>query len=154
MKILIIEDEEPAALRLKKLVEEILPEAQILDMLVSVRSTVEWFKSHTAPDLIFMDINLADGSSFEIFSKTKIDSPVIFITAYDEYAMKAFKVNSIDYLLKPVKKEELVNAIEKFKKIRQIKIDMPDLKELFENINWNYVVLPCLLHLGMNIILI
>lgn len=134
MKILIIEDEEPAALRLKKLVEEILPGVEILDMLVSVRSSIEWINNHPAPNLIFMDINLADGSSFEIFSKVKIDSPVIFITAYDEYALKAFKVNSIDYLLKPIKKEELANAIEKFKKMHQVKIDIPELKELFENL--------------------
>ena len=107
MKILIIEDEEPAALRLKKILNELEPDALILDVIVSVRSAVEWLKNNAAPDLILLDINLADGSSFEIFKMVEVKTPVIFITAYDEFAIQAFKVNSIDYLLKPIKKEEL-----------------------------------------------
>src|SRR4051812_36155077 len=114
MNILIIEDEEPAALRLKKLIAEIEPESKILDVIVSVRSAVEWLSTHPAPDIILLDINLADGSSFEIFSQLDIDTPIIFITAFDEYAIQAFKVNSIEYLLKPVKKEELVSAFNKY----------------------------------------
>ena len=82
MNILIIEDEEPAALRLKKLLSEIEPGAKILDVIVSVRSAVQWLKNHPSPDLLFLDINLADGSSFEIFSQVKVDAPVIFITAF------------------------------------------------------------------------
>jgi DNA-binding LytR/AlgR family response regulator len=139
MKILIVEDEEPAAMRLKKMLLEIEPEANIEDMLVSVRSTIEWLNTHGAPDLIFMDINLADGSSFEIFSQAKVESPVIFITAYDEFAVKAFKVNSVDYLLKPVKKEELVSALGKYRKFHSSTGQVPDLKELFESLRENKI---------------
>jgi DNA-binding LytR/AlgR family response regulator len=116
MKILIIEDEALAADRLLKLVTEADPNTEILAKLESVRSVVNWFNTNALPDLIFMDVQLADGLSFEIFDKVKIDTPVIFTTAYNEYALKAFKVNSIDYLLKPIDKDELQNAIAKFKK--------------------------------------
>ena len=91
MKLLIIEVEEPAAERLKKLVNSILPDAEILDTIVSVQSAVRWLQSNPAPDLILLDIHLADGSSFEIFSQVNITTPVIFTTAYDEYAVRAFK---------------------------------------------------------------
>ncbi len=134
MKVLILEDEEPAALRLQKILAEVEPEAKVLDVLVSVGSAVEWLKTHSAPDLILLDINLADGSSFEIFSLVKVESPVIFITAYDEFAIKAFKVNSVEYLLKPVKKEELEFAINKYKKIHASKKEPQDLKALLESI--------------------
>jgi len=134
MNILIIEDEEPAALRLKKILLEIEPEAKILEVLVSVKSAVKWIKSNPAPDLILMDINLADGLSFEIFSQVEIELPVIFITAFDEYAIRAFKVNSVEYLLKPVKKEELISAIDKYKRLHSGKSDPPDIKMLLENL--------------------
>jgi DNA-binding LytR/AlgR family response regulator len=134
MKVLIIEDEEPAALRLKKILLEIEPEAKVLDILVSIKSSIEWLKTHAAPDLILMDINLADGSSFEIFSQLKVESPVIFITAFDEFALKAFKVNSIEYLLKPVKKEEFVAAINKYKQLYSAKTSLPDFKKLMETL--------------------
>lgn len=134
MNILILEDEEPAALRLKKQLLEIEPTAQILDILVSVRSAVEWLNTHAAPDLMFLDINLADGSSFEIFEKLNVESPIIFITAYDEYAIKAFKLNSVEYLLKPFKKEELVSAINKYKKIYGGKKELPDIRMLIDTI--------------------
>jgi DNA-binding LytR/AlgR family response regulator len=134
MNILIVEDEEPAALRIKKLLAELKPEAKISDVLVSVKSAVKWFKSNPLPDLILMDINLADGLSFEIFSQVEIDVPVIFITAFDEYAIRAFKVNSIEYLLKPVKKEELISAMDKYQRLHAIKSDIPDLKMLLETI--------------------
>lgn len=117
MRTLIIEDEQATALRLKKLLLEIEPDIEILDILDSIESCVNWYKSHTAPDLIFQDIELADGSSFEIFKQVKVDAPIIFITAYNQFALDAFKVNSVDYLLKPVKKSELTNSIEKFKKL-------------------------------------
>jgi DNA-binding LytR/AlgR family response regulator len=118
MKLLIIEDEPASAQRLKKLAEEIEPEIIVLDMLDSISTAVEWFKTHTEPDLVLSDIHLADGLSFEIFRQVNLSCPVIFTTAYDQYAIQAFKVNSIDYLLKPIKKTELADAIRKFKKMK------------------------------------
>jgi len=117
MKALIIEDEQATALRLKKLLNEIDPDIEVLEILDSIETGVTWFRENTAPDLIFQDIQLADGSSFEIFNQVEVKTPVIFITAYDQYALQAFRVNSIDYILKPVKKQDLVEAIEKFKNI-------------------------------------
>ena len=116
MKLLIIEDEPASAKRLKQLAEEIEPGIVVLDILDSITSAVDWFKSHTEPDLVLSDIHLADGLSFEIFKQVNISCPVIFTTAYDQYAIQAFKVNSIDYLLKPIKKTELAGAIQKFRK--------------------------------------
>ena len=118
MNILIIEDEEPAAERLADIIREIEPKATITNEIVSVSSALKWFSEHAMPDLLIMDINLADGSSFEIFKSIKITAPVIFTTAYDQYAIDAFKVNSIDYILKPVKKEDLKAAFDKFKQLR------------------------------------
>ncbi len=115
MKIVIVEDENPAAKRLEKLIKEIDSEIVIETKLDSIDSAVAWFSNHAQPDLILMDIELADGQSFEIFNQMLITAPVIFATAYDEYALKAFKVNSIDYLLKPIEKESLAIAIDKFK---------------------------------------
>jgi len=115
MHILIIEDEQPAADRLKKLLSEVIPDGIIDAVLVSIQSTVKWVKENPLPDLILMDINLADGPSFEIFNQVEITTPVIFITAFDQYALEAFKVNSVDYILKPVKKEELERAVNKFR---------------------------------------
>jgi two-component system, LytTR family, response regulator LytT len=124
MNILIIEDEELAVERLSRIVSELQPGARIIDSIASVKSAVEWFGSNPQPDLVLMDINLADGSSFEIFKKAKVTAPVIFITAFDQYAIDAFKVNSIDYLLKPVKKEELKNALEKYKSTKNMQGDV------------------------------
>jgi DNA-binding LytR/AlgR family response regulator len=134
MRILIIEDEQPASTRLKKLLLEAEPDAVILDEIVSVKSAVEWFKNHSHPDLIFMDIHLSDGNSFDIFELVNITAPVIFITAYDEFALKAFKVNSVEYLLKPVKQEELVGALNKFKTYFNKNTQLPDLSKLMENL--------------------
>lgn len=117
MKVVIIEDEEPAAQKLKKFLSELSEPVEVLDCLESVSQAAEWFSTHQHPDLIFMDIRLADGLSFEIFDLVSIKSPVIFTTAYNEYALKAFKVNSIDYLLKPVDADELRRAIDKYKVI-------------------------------------
>jgi two-component system response regulator LytT len=117
MKILVIEDEKLASDRLIKMIKEVEPSAEILDTLVSIRSSVEWLKTHDAPDVVMMDIHLADGPSFEIFAAVQVTSPVIFTTAYDEHALDAFKVNSIDYLLKPIKKEEIERAFEKLRKL-------------------------------------
>lgn len=114
---LIIEDEYPAARRLSNLLKQCAPECEILATIDSVRVAVRWLSENPAPEVIFMDIQLADGISFDIFSKVKIEVPVIFTTAYDEYALKAFKVNSIDYLLKPIEKEELEQAIQKYQRL-------------------------------------
>ena len=115
MNCLIVEDEKVAAERLVGLIKKYDPSIDVTEIVQSVRLAVQWLNTHQAPDLIFMDIQLADGLSFEIFEQTIVKTPVIFTTAYDEYALKAFKVNSIDYLLKPIDPDELKNAIEKFK---------------------------------------
>jgi two-component system response regulator LytT len=111
IRTLIIEDEQPAALRLKKLLGSIDTEIEIIDILDTVESSVKWFANHPQPDLIMLDIQLGDGLSFDIFRKAKVDSYVIFTTAYDEYAIKAFEVNSIDYLLKPIDENRLSNSL-------------------------------------------
>lgn len=120
MKILIVEDEIPAAERLKKLLQEIEPSVQIVDLVVSVKSALRWFNENPAPDLVLMDIHLADGDSFEIFRQTDVKAPVIFITAYDQHALEAFKVNSIGYLLKPLKRDELKAALDKYHELRSL----------------------------------
>ncbi len=117
MNVLLIEDEEPASTRLKKMLNIVHPELEILETLVSVKSSIEWLKHHKHPDLIIMDIQLSDGLSFDIFNEVEIKCPVIFTTAYDQYALQAFKVNSVDYLLKPIKSEELKNALDKYQKL-------------------------------------
>lgn len=116
MKILIIEDEQPAANRLTNLLEKCCPEAEVLDVLDSVKSSVNWLKNLSPPDLIFMDIQIADGLSFDIFSQLELYTPVIFTTAYDQYMLKAFKVNSVDYLLKPIEETDLKAALDKFQR--------------------------------------
>ncbi len=113
MKVLIIEDEQAAIRRLQKLLGEINPKIEVPAALSSIELAVEWLSANDQPDVILMDIHLADGSSFDIFKNVEITAPVIFVTAYDEYALKAFKVNAIDYLLKPIKKEELAIALKK-----------------------------------------
>ena len=115
MTTLIIEDEEPAYRRLQKMLKELEPENTLLNQIVSVSSAVKWFKENEEPDLVISDIQLSDGISFDIFKQVAIKCPIIFTTAYDQYAIEAFKVNSIDYLLKPVKKDELEKAVTKFK---------------------------------------
>lgn len=115
MRVLLIEDEKPASQKLIRLLGEINPDIEIVDVLKSVEQSINWFLHNPKPDLIFMDIQLEDGICFEIFESTQVHTPIIFTTAYDEYTLRAFKVNSIDYLLKPVDSDELKNAIEKFK---------------------------------------
>lgn len=114
MNILIVEDEPQAADRLATLIQSERPSWIVQAKLDSVRRAVNWFKEHPMPGLIFLDIQLADGLSFEIFEQTSVNAPIIFTTAYNEYALKAFKVNSIDYLLKPVDQDELKAALKKF----------------------------------------
>ena len=117
MKVIIIEDETPAANRLTKLLHAIHDEIKVVKRLDSVASAVHYFQSAQQPDLIFMDIQLADGLSFDIFLQVQIKTPVIFTTAFDKYTLKAFKVNSIDYLLKPIDEEELRLAVEKYREL-------------------------------------
>ncbi|MEO7923406.1 MAG: LytTR family DNA-binding domain-containing protein [Chitinophagaceae bacterium] len=118
MKILIVEDEELAVKKLKKTLAGVDETIDVVGETDSIKSTVEWLRGNQQPDLILMDIELADGQSFEIFNLTEVKSPVIFTTSYDEYALKAFKVNSVDYLLKPIQQEELQVALNKFKKLK------------------------------------
>jgi DNA-binding LytR/AlgR family response regulator len=113
MKVLIVEDEPYAQNELKRLLARTGKPIEILECIDSVEEAVEWFESNEEPDLIFLDIQLSDGLSFDIFNHTRVKAPVIFTTAYDEYAVQAFKLNSIDYLLKPVKFEDLEAALEK-----------------------------------------
>lgn len=126
MKAVIIEDEFVAAQTLQRLLESVDSNIEILAVLQSIEDSVKWFSENTTPDLAFMDIHLADGYSFSIFEQVTIDCPIIFTTAYDEYAMKAFEVNSIDYLLKPINKKDLERAFTKYKNISS-KINNADL---------------------------
>ncbi len=118
MRILIIEDEDLAVKKLQKTLAAVEPNAVVVGIADSIHSAVEWLQENQQPDLILMDIELADGQSFEIFNLVEVKSPVIFTTSYDEFALKAFKVNSIDYLLKPIQKEELQAALSKFRQLK------------------------------------
>src|SRR5579859_5025850 len=131
MNALIIEDEPEASRRLEKLIRAIVPKVNILQHLDSIKKSVEWLKNNPSADLIFMDIQLGDGISFRIFDQVEIKAPVIFTTAYDEFALKAFKVNSIDYILKPVDEEELKAAIQKYQRL----IPVPDHNKVMDGIN-------------------
>lgn len=116
MTVLIVEDEKLAAERLRNMVLELEPSAQIVKVCESIKETAKWLNANTHPDLVFMDVQLADGLCFEVFERVNVDVPVIFTTAYNEYALRAFKVNSIDYLLKPIDKEELNGSLAKYRK--------------------------------------
>ncbi len=131
MNVVIIEDEAFAALRLKKMIQEYNPEIKILAELESVAESVKWFKSNPEPDLIFLDIHLEDDLSFAIFDQVNISSPVIFTTAFDEYAIKAFKLKSIDYLLKPIVHEELAAALKKYEHFNILHRDPVNLQSLY-----------------------
>jgi two-component system, LytTR family, response regulator LytT len=126
MKILIVEDEDLAVKKIQKTLSAVDSEAVVTGITDSIKSTVEWLQQNPQPDLILMDIELADGQSFEIFNLVEVKSPVVFTTSYDEYALKAFKVNSIDYLLKPVQKEELQAALNKYKKMKETYTAQPE----------------------------
>ena len=135
MTIIIIEDEKPAARLLQRKLEKLNMEVGV--MLHSVEESIEWFSNNEHPDLIFLDIQLSDGLSFEIFEKIEIKSAIIFTTAYDEYALRAFKLNSIDYLLKPIDEDDLEIAIVKFKdrlpKKEKLQIDFEEIKKMLSN---------------------
>jgi two-component system, LytTR family, response regulator LytT len=117
MKVLIVEDEVLLAKQLKNLLLELEPELELAGQTNSIDTTVQWLQQNEAPELVFMDIELADGQCFEIFNQVKVKSPVIFTTAYDEFALRAFKVNSIDYLLKPINSQELRKALDKWREL-------------------------------------
>jgi len=135
MKVIIIEDEKPAARRLSRMLNELGIEAEV--MLHSVEESLNWFQNNIHPDLIFLDIQLSDGLSFEIFEEVTVDSAIIFTTAYDEYALKAFKLNSVDYLLKPIDEDELKTAVEKYKnqqpKESKFQVNIDDIRKLLIN---------------------
>jgi DNA-binding LytR/AlgR family response regulator len=140
MKVLIIEDEIPAQRLLMDTLTEMDADIEILDFLNSVASAVNWFKKNPHPEIVLLDIQLSDGLSFEIFKHVKIQSMIIFTTAYDEYTMQAFKVNSLDYLLKPVEKDELQAAFEKYNRFskqflaeRNSGIDYNELATIIKN---------------------
>jgi two-component system LytT family response regulator len=118
MKIVLIEDETPAAERLIEALAEIGSDLKPIALLATVKESIQWLKTHEQPDLIFMDIELTDGQSFQIFDEIRLDCPVIFCTAYDEYWQKAFEYNSIDYLLKPVSKDKLAASIHKYEQLK------------------------------------
>lgn len=135
MNVIIIEDEKPSARRLHRMLDEL--NIQVHTMLHSVQESIEWFHNNEHPDLIFLDIQLSDGLSFEIFDSIQIKSAIIFTTAYDEYALKAFKLNSIDYLLKPIDDDELEIAVKKYQdqqpKQQKIEVDFDDIKKMLVN---------------------
>ncbi|GAA3613488.1 LytTR family DNA-binding domain-containing protein [Flavivirga amylovorans] len=135
MNVIIIEDEKPSARRLQRMLKALNVETQI--MLHSVEESIQWFQSNAHPDLIFLDIQLSDGLSFEIFESIEIKSAVIFTTAYDEYALQAFKLNSIDYLLKPIDEEDLAIAVKKYEERapqkQVVTLDFDDIKKLLIN---------------------
>ena len=119
MRVLIVEDETSAYINLKKILEEVDKTIEITENTESIKQTVKWLENNNAPDLIFMDIHLSDGSAFNIFNLITVEVPIVFTTAYDEYAIEAFKVNSIDYLMKPIEKSEVKRAIEKYRKLTE-----------------------------------
>ncbi len=135
MNVIIIEDEKPSARRLQRLLEK--QDVAVNEMIHSVGEAVEWFSNNEHPDLIFLDIQLSDGLSFEIFDEVDVNSAIIFTTAFDEYALQAFKLNSIDYLLKPIDEEELVAAISKYKaripQRKDVQINFDDIRKLLTN---------------------
>lgn len=118
MQVFIVEDEPLAVKKLERLLHEVAYDIKIAGTAGSIRAAVEWLETQPEPDLIFLDIELSDGQSFEIFQRTRVKSPVIFVTSYDEFALQAFKVNSVDYLLKPVQKEDLAQAIAKYRELK------------------------------------
>lgn len=135
MNVIIIEDEKPAARRLSRMLEKVGVQAQT--MLHCVEDAILWFHENKHPDLIFLDIQLSDGLSFEIFEEVDIDSSIIFTTAYDEYALQAFKLNSIDYLLKPIDEDDLERAVKKYQnrlpKSQNVHVNFEDIKKLLTN---------------------
>ena len=130
MNILIIEDEPLAVQKLSKLLREVAPHTQVAGSTDGIESSIEWMQQNPTPDLILMDIELSDGQSFEIFNQIEVVCPVIFTTSYDEYAIQAFKVNSVDYLLKPIKREDLERAMQKYERLSKPQSQALDISKL------------------------
>lgn len=135
MNIIILEDEELAARRLEAMIKQFDPSINIMAKIESVEEAIQWFKTNPEPDLIFLDIHLEDDLSFAIFDKVEVKSPIIFTTAFDEYAIKAFKLKSIDYLLKPISQDDLNKAILKYQDWNKVNSPLVDMQSLFELIN-------------------
>jgi DNA-binding LytR/AlgR family response regulator len=135
MKVIIIEDEAPAFRRLQKIIEDVAQDIQIEEVIDSVEDSIKYLNNHQLPDLIFMDIQLSDGISFDIFDQVEVSCPVIFTTAFDDYMLKAFKVNSIDYLLKPIKLDDLKAALSKLNHFKsQFQAASADYSEILRQI--------------------
>src|SRR5690606_33067842 len=120
MKVVIVEDEQPAYKRLVKLLAELMPEAEVVAHHDSVCGAKQWFDENPRPDIVFMDIHLADGSAFDLLKQLKLDTPIIFTTAYDQYAIEAFKASGVGYLLKPIKSEDLKHALDKLSGLKKM----------------------------------
>lgn len=134
IKALIIEDEKLIAEELQHAIGTVADDVEVLDVLSSLKAAKKWFMQHTEPDVLFMDIKLSDGLSFELFEQFTLQCPVIFTTAYEEYAIRAFKVNGVDYLLKPVQEEDLKKAIDKCRSLKENKSFIPaDLQQLVKH---------------------
>ena len=134
MRVIVVEDETAAAVNLMSMLHHAFPQMEVAAQLESVTETVEWLETNDAPDLMFLDIHLADGSAFTIFEKTEVTCPVIFTTAYDEYALKAFKVNSVDYLLKPIGPADLRQALAKLEELHHAPESRDSLPELIRTL--------------------
>jgi DNA-binding LytR/AlgR family response regulator len=140
MNVVIVEDEPLAACNLEKLLLSLAPDFHLVKKLSSVNESISWFNANPSPDLLFMDIQLSDGISFEIFKRSPLECPIIFTTAYNDYALRAFKVNSIDYLLKPIDKNELKVSIEKFRRWKHGNLNVDfhgQLHQLIQDMNGN-----------------
>jgi DNA-binding LytR/AlgR family response regulator len=134
MRVLIIEDERPASQKLERLLKDIDKDFEVVKILESIEDSTNWLLKNPHPDLIFMDIQLEDGICFEIFENIDIKTPVIFTTAFNEYALKAFKVNSVDYLLKPINKDELRNSVQKFRLIHKKDMDYSKIESMLNQL--------------------
>ena len=138
IKAVLVEDEVSACANFIYLLQQIDANIEIIEVLDGVKSAIDYFKNNKEPDIIFMDVHLGDGIAFEIFEAITISTPIIFTTAYDQYAIKAFKLNSVDYLLKPINKEELRNAIAKFKENNINGKDISQIQKVLSEIKQQY----------------
>jgi two-component system, LytTR family, response regulator LytT len=135
MTILIIEDEIKTARELKSQVEALRPDITVVDLLPSVKAGIQWFSTHPSPDLVLSDIQLADGLSFDIYKHTRVTTPIIFCTAFDEYAIRAFEANGIDYLLKPVDETRLQQALDKYEQLKDLfSVEKSDYEKKLDNL--------------------
>lgn len=145
-RVIIVEDEAGAADNLRLLLEEIAPHIRVIATLTSIEQTLAWLSANDHPDLGFFDIQLEDGLSFEVFKQTEIDFPVIFTTAFDEYAIEAFKVNSIDYLLKPIKEQDLRFSLEKYKKLTRSNVSNTLMHRIMDSLQGHRETSTFLIH--------